>query len=213
MSYWISDGISQNGPYPLDELPLRGLRADSLVWTEGMAEWQRAADVQAVRPFIPSTDHPSRDAAPAPWPAQSPVNTPANPATPPPWQPPAQPSAPSGQGNLSAGNPQPVQPIGYQAAYPQSYGYGPPLPQGTAVASMVLGILSLVLISAYCFGVVPGILAVIFGHMSMGRIRSGTEAGKSMATAGLICGYISLGLTALAVIGLGIVFLFAVTLS
>ncbi len=167
MNYFISDGVNQNGPYPVAELLQHGLRANSLVWAEGMSEWKRADQVDELANLL-------RD---------QPATAPAVPQPPP-------------------ARPQAVQPIGYHSAYQQisPQGYAQPLPQGMAITSMVLGICSLVFLLAYCIGIVPGILAVIFGHMALGRIRIGAEQGKSMALAGLICGYISLGLTALFVI-------------
>ena len=58
---------------------------------------------------------------------------------------------------------------------------------GLAVASLVLGILSLLLF----FTVVPpfilGILAVVFGAIGISRANQGA-GGKGMAVAGLVCG-------------------------
>ena len=59
-----------------------------------------------------------------------------------------------------------------------------------AVASLVLGILSVPL----CFVFVPGLLAVIFGAIGLGQIRADpAQAGRGQAIAGLILGSISLG--------------------
>jgi len=71
---------------------------------------------------------------------------------------------------------------------------------GMAIASMVLGIL-------WCYWV-GSILAVIFGHISLGQIKRGNGAitGKGMAIAGLVLGYI--GIASIAVV-LVIVFLAA----
>lgn len=65
---------------------------------------------------------------------------------------------------------------------------------GTAVTSMVLGILSLLT----CFlGILFAIPAVICGHVAKGKIKKsqGTLGGDGMALAGLILGYIGIGLT------------------
>jgi hypothetical protein len=61
--------------------------------------------------------------------------------------------------------------------------------QGLAIASLVLGILSLV-----CFGLLTGIPAIICGHLARGRARrSPTQyGGAGMAIAGLILGYLSI---------------------
>jgi hypothetical protein len=64
---------------------------------------------------------------------------------------------------------------------------------GLSVASLVLGILSIFLFCTY--GVVA-ILAIVFGHVSLSQIKrsQGTQSGRGMAIAGLVCGYIGLAL-------------------
>jgi TM2 domain-containing membrane protein YozV len=44
-NYYFADGTAQRGPFPPEELPRQGLRADHLVWTEGMPNWVPAAQV------------------------------------------------------------------------------------------------------------------------------------------------------------------------
>jgi hypothetical protein len=84
-------------------------------------------------------------------------------------------------------------PPGYS---PAGYGYGYPKPartDGLAVASMVLGIVSFVL----CWlGVVTGILAAVFGFVSLSRIKNaaGTLSGRGMAIAGVATGLSALGI-------------------
>lgn len=79
----------------------------------------------------------------------------------------------------------------YQQPYQQPY-QAPQQPQpsaGLGIASMVTGILSLVL--SCCVPYVPfilALLAVIFGGVSLGK----KMGGKGMAIAGLVCGIISL---------------------
>ncbi|RIQ11363.1 DUF4190 domain-containing protein [Jiangella rhizosphaerae] len=73
--------------------------------------------------------------------------------------------------------------------------YGPPqyayTPQpkttsGLAVASLVLGILWL--------GWLGSLLAVIFGHISLGRMKQDPSvSGRGLAIAGLVLGYIGIG--------------------
>ena len=62
---------------------------------------------------------------------------------------------------------------------------------GMAITSMVLGILSLL---TWCFGIVLGILAVIFGAVSLKAIRNsgGRLTGRGMGITGLTTGIISL---------------------
>ena len=83
-----------------------------------------------------------------------------------------------------------ARPVPYQ-------GYqGPIIPQqrtnGTAVGSLVCGIASFL-----GFWLVGSIPAVVLGHMSRRQIRQTGEQGAGMATAGLVLGYIGIGLTAL----------------
>ncbi len=56
---------------------------------------------------------------------------------------------------------------------------------GLAIASLVLGVLWLFWIGS--------ILAIIFGHVSLGQIKrsNGAQAGRGMAIAGLVLGYLS----------------------
>ncbi len=55
---------------------------------------------------------------------------------------------------------------------------------GTAVASLVIGILSW-----FVCPIVGGILAVVLGHMARGQVRRTGEGGDGLAVAGLILGY------------------------
>jgi hypothetical protein len=71
--------------------------------------------------------------------------------------------------------------------------YGAPVAgeaKGLSIASMVIGIVSLVLMFFY-IGWLTGIAAVIFGHIAMKK----EPAGKGMALAGLITGYCAIGLS------------------
>ncbi|MGE5611579.1 MAG: GYF domain-containing protein [Bacillota bacterium] len=52
MQYYLADGNQQRGPFPLEQLLVQGLRPDTLVWREGMADWQRADSVPEVRALL-----------------------------------------------------------------------------------------------------------------------------------------------------------------
>jgi len=52
MGYYIANQGVQRGPLELQELPQNGLHADSMVWTEGMTDWQRAAAVPEVAKLL-----------------------------------------------------------------------------------------------------------------------------------------------------------------
>jgi len=45
MNYFLADGSVQKGPFPVEQLIAQGLKRDTLVWREGMPQWQRAETV------------------------------------------------------------------------------------------------------------------------------------------------------------------------
>mgnify|MGYP006286930151 CR=1 FL=1 len=77
-----------------------------------------------------------------------------------------------------------------------------PKNNGMAIASMVLGIVSIPLICCCYIGVATGILAVIFGFLSGNKIKesNGAEKGEGMALAGIILGFSAIGLAAVLII-------------
>jgi hypothetical protein len=79
---------------------------------------------------------------------------------------------------------------------------------GLAVASLVCGICSLLLMVTCWLGIFAGVPAVICGHLSLGQLRrSGAlQQGRGMAIAGLVTGYLSCLATVAALVGL--IFLF-----
>jgi type IV pilus assembly protein PilA len=121
----------------------------------------------------------------------------ANAPTPPPAQAPPPPAAGSPWLNPPAQGQYPAPGQYPPAQYPG--GYFPPPQQpptdGKATASLVFGILSLI----PCLLFLMGIPAVILGHLSRGDIKRsmGRLGGGGMALAGLIMGYISIGLSLL----------------
>jgi hypothetical protein len=52
MNYFIIVNDAQQGPYTLEELRSRGITTDTLVWCEGMADWQPAWKVEELRPLF-----------------------------------------------------------------------------------------------------------------------------------------------------------------
>ena len=145
-------------------------------------------------------------------------NTPPEP--PDPWQPPEVP--PTGQEPVSPLPPPPgypppppgYPPAGYQApppgygqppGYPSPGGYQPgygPRNSGTAVAVLVLGICGLVFGCAYGVGIVPAIVALALAPKAKREIAgsSGMLTGEGMVKAGVICGWVTVGLTALGIV-------------
>lgn len=83
----------------------------------------------------------------------------------------------------------PEQRPGYGApATPYGYGYAMPQAQrtnGMAIASLVCSLLTLA-----CG--ITWILGIIFGHVALNQIKRTGEAGRGMAVAGLVIGYLCL---------------------
>jgi hypothetical protein len=87
---------------------------------------------------------------------------------------------------------------GQPAGYTNPYGAYPmqaPKTNGMAIASMVLGIVGLVLLCCYGLGGLPGVIGAILGHVSMKQIRERGENGRGMALAGVITGWSAFALS------------------
>jgi hypothetical protein len=138
---------------------------------------------------------------PAPWaaPGQGPPPAPA----PSPYGPPPQYGAPPAPG--APPNPFAPPPPGGPYAPPGPYGqypppqYPPPYPgsgyrpastNGLAITALVLGIVG------WAFCGIGSILAIIFGFVARGQIRSsqGRQGGDGLAQAGIILGFVGLAL-------------------
>ena len=106
------------------------------------------------------------------------------------------------------GQPYPAQPYpGQHYPYGAPYGYAAPLEKNAlGVWSLVLGILSVFLLFTCGIGVLAGIPAVITGHLSRKAQREGQADNGGMALAGIITGWVTIGLTLLAVVGLVVLF-------
>jgi hypothetical protein len=98
---------------------------------------------------------------------------------------------------------QPSQP---QSPYPAppaapAYGapaYGQPVAAPTnslSVVSLIAGITAWVVLPF-----IAGLVAVITGHLSLGQIKRTGEGGRGMALAGVILGWVNIGLTILATV-------------
>jgi TM2 domain-containing membrane protein YozV len=55
MNFYVGDGNQQRGPYTIDQLRGLGIRPDTLVWREGMSQWQPASTVAELRSILGST--------------------------------------------------------------------------------------------------------------------------------------------------------------
>jgi hypothetical protein len=105
---------------------------------------------------------------------------------------------------------QPYPPSGYPPGYPP-YQVAPPN-DGLGLASMIVGIVSLVLSCLYGLGLLGAPAALIMGRISMKRIdrSNGQLGGRGMAQAGFILGIIGTIFLVLAVIALGVIIAVAV---
>ena len=45
MNFYMADGSLQKGPFPIEQLIGQGLKRETLVWREGMPQWQKAETV------------------------------------------------------------------------------------------------------------------------------------------------------------------------
>ena len=117
----------------------------------------------------------------------------------PPSQPPQQPGPGYGhpQSGPAYGYPSGPAPQGMPPApYPQAPGYMMPMQpsNGMGTTGLVLGIIGLVCSLTFFlwfFGVILGILAIVFGAVGRGKANRGEATNKGSATAGLICGIVA----------------------
>lgn len=210
MSYQIARDGEQIGIYSEEELVdavERGvILTTDLAWTDGMDDWEPVETLIEVEE-MEEDDQPREDpvSAPASGPSavssQPPVTSGAAPLI----RPLGQPNATSHYAPPATAPPTPVVvPVRYGVPPPQmvrgspyaSIPYGHYGPAGSAIASLVMGILSLALL------VLTGIPAIILGHVARGKIRrsGGAFSGHGMAVAGMVLGYVTTTLTLLALI-------------
>lgn len=79
-----------------------------------------------------------------------------------------------------------------------SYGYGtaPARTNPLAIVSLVAS-----LVGIFVIPVIGQIVGIVTGHISLKQIKTSGERGRGMGLAGLLIGYISLGLAALLIVG------------
>ncbi len=76
-------------------------------------------------------------------------------------------------------------------AMPGAPGYAPKQTNGLAVASLVLGILALLLFFTIWLPFILGVLAIVFGAVAISKAKRGA-GNKGIAIAGLVCGTIGI---------------------
>lgn len=81
--------------------------------------------------------------------------------------------------------------------YPPTQPPVPPKTNGKSIASLVLGILSIVI--PYV-GFILGIVAIVFSTLSLKEIKRTNEQGKGLSIAGLVCGIIGTALYGLIIL-------------
>ncbi|MGH3822848.1 MAG: DUF4190 domain-containing protein [Pseudonocardiaceae bacterium] len=93
----------------------------------------------------------------------------------------------------------PRAPSGQPPHYSGAYGY-PPVRRSTngfAIASLVLGIIGVVFvfpsIGIFVF-MIPAVLALVFGYIARNQIKQHDQDGAGMATAGIVLGWVAVGL-------------------
>lgn len=183
MQYHLGRDGSPLGEFPETEI-LSGLTTGrflptDLAWCAGMSDWRALSEVLPQASSLP--------AVPSPIPS-----TPADVEVLRPDM------APSAANVLPAAiSPTPGRPA--QAYPPTHVGMGVMPTPGTAIASLVLGIISLVTCSLGIFLVIPGLIC---GHIALNQIKApGTRyEGKTLAMTGLILNYVWLGAVVLGVI-------------
>ncbi|WP_069170429.1 DUF4190 domain-containing protein [Streptomyces griseus] len=119
---------------------------------------------------------------------------------------PAPPVAPNGPGVPGGQYGYPAAPVPAAAPYSGYPGYpgyggqpawGPAPANGLGVAAMVLGIIAVVGFCMWGFGIILGILALIFGIIGRGRAKRGEATNGGMALAGIILGSVSIVISAI----------------
>jgi hypothetical protein len=167
--WYYAECGEQRGPVPaetLKQMLSRGdLPTDTLVWRDGMADWVSAATVAELQLPVAVPVVPPPPSMPAP-PALEPV------AQPPAWLPPPPTSFDAG--------------VRRDGPYPNVQGpmVDPNQGRELAIASMILGIVSIPGACLACIGFITGVLAIVFAVMNT------NPAHASKAKAGLICGII-----------------------
>lgn len=151
----------------LDQVEIGKIELDDELWTEGMAEWV---------PVATMVEEEEEEEPAAPPAVEAPV--PITPVHAAPVIPVIQPPVARAQPAVQFMSTPVVVQTGIRPGQ-----YGVP---GTAIASLVLGILG------FMCGIFSAIPAIICGHLALGKIRRSTGAfgGQGIAIAGVVLGYV-----------------------
>lgn len=169
--YFFANGNEQRGPYSVEQLAALGLRPDTLVWREGLAEWvplDSLSELTALIPVAPVVAHPP-----------PPLMNPSNPYV---------------------ASPTPIRPLSYEGPIPGQSAAAGGFTIASLVLG-IIGLLSMCGFHVGgIIGIPCSILAVVFGHIGKAKAERGETGGRGMAIAGLTCGYIYIGLVALVIL-------------
>ena len=195
IEWFYGKGGQQFGP--IDEVTLSARIAtgeigpQDLVWNEGMDSWK---PLQEIRHLAPSGNHPQSQDSEGLTPELSQSS----------YAPPAEIKAPALDDSFVDEVPQSPYSPPVEGVEGASYTPGPSLPvtNGLAIASMICGILSLILF-CFCGGLFLGIPAVICGHLSLNQLNApgNCQQGRRMAIAGLVCGYLGIAFLIIMMLG------------
>jgi len=56
--YYLHDGVSQQGPFDIEELKEKKVQKDTPIWYEGLENWMKVADVPELQSILPSIPPP-----------------------------------------------------------------------------------------------------------------------------------------------------------
>ena len=194
MRWWISHGGEPEGPFPQEHiiqwLRSRQLSSDALACPEGGQQWRPLNQIAAFAPYV--QPHPAPAAVLSPGQAAGETDsTPRRPRR----------TLPAHAECIQCGCSlygQPADGVCPECGTAVSESYRPDRTSGLAVASMILGIVSIpTCVIEGIPSLVCGILAVVFASKAEKQIRKGQAAASSrgMAKAGFVCGWIGISLS------------------
>ena len=83
---------------------------------------------------------------------------------------------------------------------PQESDYRQPGGSGLAIASMVLGLVSVVIFCIWYVALPCAIIAVVLGFIARAKANRGEASGGGMAMAGIVLGFVAIGIAVLVII-------------
>jgi hypothetical protein len=171
MNWYYAKNGAQHGPVALEDMKSRiamgEISPTDLAWREGMADWLPVSGISELKVEAP----PARMDAQPSYPVQAPAPTASAPVEP--YRAPGAAPIPGAAGQMVPGQ-VPV--------------------QGLSIASMVCGIVSLLICCVWYVAPVLGLVAVVLGFVALAKIKSdpARNRGKGMAITGVVTGALAL---------------------